>query len=80
VLYAGRAPAAAPATGIGKIHEREQQALVSAALHSTATEESARETTRLTALATGSSPASSPAATGTGAGAVPPVTPMRKRS
>jgi 2-oxoglutarate dehydrogenase E1 component len=78
VLYAGRAPAAAPATGIAKIHEREQQALVFAALHSTATEESARETTRLTALATGSSPASSPAATG--ASAVPPVTPMRKRS
>ena len=80
VLYAGRAPAAAPATGIAKIHEREQQALVSAALHSTATEESARETTRLTALATGSSPASSPAAPVAGASVVPPVTPMRKRS
>jgi 2-oxoglutarate dehydrogenase E1 component len=49
VLYAGRAPAAAPATGIPKIHELEQQALVTAALHSTITEESARETTRLTA-------------------------------
>ena len=35
VLYAGRAPAAAPATGIGKIHEIEQQALVAAALHAT---------------------------------------------
>ena len=42
VLYAGRAPAAAPATGISKIHEAEQQTLVSAALHSAATEESAR--------------------------------------
>ena len=51
VLYAGRAPAAAPATGIPKIHELEQQTLVSAALHSTTTEESARETTRLTAVA-----------------------------
>jgi 2-oxoglutarate dehydrogenase E1 component len=51
VLYAGRSPAAAPATGIGKIHEMEQQALVAAALHSTTTEESARETTRLTAVA-----------------------------
>ena len=40
VLYAGRAPAAAPATGIGKIHELEQQALVAAALHATTTEES----------------------------------------
>ena len=51
VLYAGRSPAAAPATGIGKIHEMEQQALVAAALHSNTTEESARETTRLTAAA-----------------------------
>ena len=44
VLYAGRAPAAAPATGIAKIHELEQQALVAAALHATTTEESARVT------------------------------------
>jgi 2-oxoglutarate dehydrogenase E1 component len=51
VLYAGRAPAAAPATGIGKIHELEQQALVSAALHATATEDSARDTQRLKAAA-----------------------------
>src|SRR5262249_30623645 len=48
VLYAGRAPAAAPATGIGKVHEAEQNALIHAALHATATEDSARETTRLT--------------------------------
>ena len=48
VLYAGRAPAAAPATGIAKIHEAEQTALINAALHATATEDSARETTRLT--------------------------------
>jgi len=82
VLYAGRAPAAAPATGIGKIHEREQQALVSTALHSTVAEESARETTRLTPLVAGSTgpAAPSPAATGTSASAVPPATPMRKRS
>jgi 2-oxoglutarate dehydrogenase E1 component len=77
VLYAGRAPAAAPATGIGKIHELEQQALVSAALHSTATEESARETTRLTPPAPGA--AAAPSA-GTGETVVPPATPMRKRS
>jgi 2-oxoglutarate dehydrogenase E1 component len=51
VLYAGRSPAAAPATGIGKIHESEQQALVAAALHSNVTEESGRETTRLKAIA-----------------------------
>jgi 2-oxoglutarate dehydrogenase E1 component len=50
LLYAGRSPAAAPATGIGKIHESEQQALVAAALHSNITEESGRETTRLKAI------------------------------
>jgi len=49
VLYAGRAPAAAPATGIARIHELEQRELVNAAIHSTTTEEGARETTRLTA-------------------------------
>ncbi len=47
----GRAPAAAPATGIGKIHELEQQTLVAAALHATATEDSARDTQRLKAAA-----------------------------
>jgi 2-oxoglutarate dehydrogenase E1 component len=47
VLYAGRAPAAAPATGLGKIHEIEQQGLVNAALHATAIEPSANETQRL---------------------------------
>jgi 2-oxoglutarate dehydrogenase E1 component len=78
VLYAGRAPAAAPATGISKLHELEQQALVSAALHSTATEESARETTRLTALAPGSAATAPPAATAPSV--VPPATPLRKRS
>ena len=56
VLYAGRAPAAAPATGIGKIHEAEQQSLIAAALHATATEDSARETTRLTPDAAAATP------------------------
>jgi 2-oxoglutarate dehydrogenase E1 component len=69
VLYAGRAPAAAPATGIGKIHEAEQQALIGAALHGATTEDSARETTRLTAAA-------APAAGGPTA----PATPLRKKS
>jgi 2-oxoglutarate dehydrogenase E1 component len=55
-LYAGRAPAAAPATGIGKIHEAEQQSLIKAALHGTATEDSARETTRLTPDAASATP------------------------
>jgi 2-oxoglutarate dehydrogenase E1 component len=47
LLYAGRSPAAAPATGIPAIHELEQQTLVAAALHATQTEEAARDTTRL---------------------------------
>jgi 2-oxoglutarate dehydrogenase E1 component len=47
VLYAGRAPAAAPATCIGKIHTLEQQTLVAAALHATTTEDSGRDTQRL---------------------------------
>jgi 2-oxoglutarate dehydrogenase E1 component len=69
VLYAGRAPAAAPATGIGKIHEAEQQALINAALHATATEDSARETSRLT-------PGAAPAAGSQTA----PATPLRKKT
>jgi 2-oxoglutarate dehydrogenase E1 component len=75
VLYAGRAPAAAPATGIGKIHEIEQRTLVAAALHSNTTEESARETTRLTAPVSAAAPA-------TAAPAAPAQTPtpIRKRS
>jgi 2-oxoglutarate dehydrogenase E1 component len=56
VLYAGRAPAAAPATGIGKIHEAEQQSLIAAALHATTTEDSGRETTRLTPDAAAATP------------------------
>ncbi|HTL91354.1 MAG TPA: hypothetical protein VL176_03345, partial [Steroidobacteraceae bacterium] len=69
VLYAGRAPAAAPATGIGKIHEAEQQGLINAALHATATEDSARETSRLT-------PGAAPAAGSQTA----PATPLRKKT
>jgi 2-oxoglutarate dehydrogenase E1 component len=73
VLYAGRGPAAAPATGIAKIHEIEQQTLVAAALRSTTTEESGRETTRLTAAPAVPAPSAAPA---------PPVpaTPIRRRS
>jgi len=70
VLYAGRGPSAAPATGIPKIHEIEQQTLVAAALRSTTTEESARETTRLTAAAAVPTPSAPPL----------PATPMRRRS
>jgi 2-oxoglutarate dehydrogenase E1 component len=74
VLYAGRAPAAAPATGVAKIHELEQQGLVAAALHATATEESGRDTTRLKALP----PSAAPPAPAQPAATSP--TPLRKRS
>jgi 2-oxoglutarate dehydrogenase E1 component len=49
LLYAGRAPAAAPATGIFHSHVEQQQSLVDAALRSTSTEETMRQTTRLKA-------------------------------
>jgi 2-oxoglutarate dehydrogenase E1 component len=48
VLYAGRAPAAAPATGLSKMHEAEQHALVEAALRATESEDSTRKSPRLT--------------------------------
>jgi 2-oxoglutarate dehydrogenase E1 component len=51
LLYAGRTPAAAPATGIPKLHELQLQELLGAALRSSATESSLRHTTRLKALA-----------------------------
>jgi len=76
VLYAGRAPAAAPATGIAKIHEIEQQTLVAAALHSISTEESPRDTVRLKALVPGAAAGAAPVAP-------PPAAtpaPLRKRS
>jgi 2-oxoglutarate dehydrogenase E1 component len=47
LLYAGRAPAAAPATGIPKLHNMQLQGFLDAALRSHATEEGLRQTTRL---------------------------------
>ena len=58
VLYAGRAPAAAPATGLSKLHELEQATLVEAALRASAVEDAARETSRLTTTTT--TPAATP--------------------
>ena len=58
VLYAGRAPAAAPATGLSKLHEAEQATLVEAALRASAVEDAPRETTRLTTTTT--TPAATP--------------------
>jgi 2-oxoglutarate dehydrogenase E1 component len=52
LLYAGREGAAAPATGIHALHQREQETLVNAALHSAESEESHRATHRLTGAAT----------------------------
>jgi len=51
LLYAGRAPAAAPATGIYQMHVAQQQQVVDAALRATSTEASLRQTTRLKASA-----------------------------
>jgi 2-oxoglutarate dehydrogenase E1 component len=47
LLYSGRAPGAAPATGIPQLHTAQQHALVAAALKSTTREDSGRETSRL---------------------------------
>jgi 2-oxoglutarate dehydrogenase E1 component len=49
LLYAGRAPAAAPAAGIHQMHVEQQHGLVDAALRSTSTEAALRQTTRLKA-------------------------------
>jgi 2-oxoglutarate dehydrogenase E1 component len=47
LLYAGRAGAAAPATGISGLHEQQQKNLVAAALQGTPPEETSRQTMRL---------------------------------
>ncbi len=54
--YAGREGAAAPATGIHAQHQREQEALVAAALHSAESEESHRATNRPTVATTRKGP------------------------
>ena len=52
LLYAGRAGAAAPATGIAVLHEQQQKNLVAAALQGQPPEESSRHTMRLPAAHT----------------------------
>ncbi len=49
LLYAGRGHAAAPATGLAKLHDAEQASLVEAALHATVREDVGRNTSRLIA-------------------------------
>jgi 2-oxoglutarate dehydrogenase E1 component len=51
LLYAGRAGAAAPATGIAALHEQQQKNLVSAALQGMPPEETSRQTPRVPAAA-----------------------------
>jgi 2-oxoglutarate dehydrogenase E1 component len=51
VYYAGRAAAAAPATGLAKLHEAEQRRLVDTALNAIAVEHTMRSTPRLTPTA-----------------------------
>jgi hypothetical protein len=48
VYYAGRAAAAAPATGLSKSHELEQRRLVDTALNAVSIEQTMRNTPRLT--------------------------------
>jgi len=52
LLYAGRAGAAAPATGIAALHEQQQKNLVTAALQGIPPEETSRQTMRLPAAQT----------------------------
>src|ERR1700674_1857890 len=52
LLYAGRAGAAAPATGIAALHEQQQKNLVAAALQGMPPEETSRQTMRLPAAQT----------------------------
>jgi 2-oxoglutarate dehydrogenase E1 component len=47
LLYAGRAGAAAPATGIAALHEQQQRNLVTAALQGVPPEETSRQTMRI---------------------------------
>jgi 2-oxoglutarate dehydrogenase E1 component len=51
VYYAGRAPGAAPATGLAKIHEAEQRRLVETALNATSAEQTQRNLPRITQAA-----------------------------
>ncbi len=52
LLYAGRAGAAAPATGIAGLHEQQQKNLVTAALQGVPPEEASRQTMRMPAANT----------------------------
>jgi 2-oxoglutarate dehydrogenase E1 component len=52
LLYAGRAGAAAPATGIAALHEQQQKNLVTAALQGVPPEETSRQTMRIPAAQT----------------------------
>jgi len=52
LLYAGRAGAAAPATGIASLHDQQQKNLVNAALQGVPPEETSRHTMRLPAHTT----------------------------
>jgi 2-oxoglutarate dehydrogenase E1 component len=52
LLYAGRAGAAAPATGISALHEEQQKNLVTAALQGVPPEEASRQTMRIPAVQT----------------------------
>jgi 2-oxoglutarate dehydrogenase E1 component len=75
VYYAGRAAAAAPATGLMKVHQREQQRLVETALGATSIEQTMRSAPRLSIASNERSSASTPAS---GATAPQPAAVRRK--
>jgi 2-oxoglutarate dehydrogenase E1 component len=82
VYYAGRAAAAAPATGMSKLHEAEQRRLVETALNAVSIEQTLRNTPRLTLSGAGSLalPAAAAAAAAAAASGERAPTPMRKSS
>ena len=61
VYYAGRAAASAPATGLMKVHQREQQRLVETALSATSVEQTMRSAAPRLSLASGERSTSTPA-------------------
>jgi 2-oxoglutarate dehydrogenase E1 component len=61
VYYAGRAAAAAPATGLHKVHQGEQRRLVETALTATSIEQTMRSLPRLTLAPAAASPGASSA-------------------
>jgi 2-oxoglutarate dehydrogenase E1 component len=84
VYYAGRAAAAAPATGLARNHESEQRHLVDTALNAVSIEQATRSSTRLTTppAVAAAAAATAHAANSTAAAerSAKPVSPARRKS